>query len=328
MSLKSLPTVFILSLVLTASACSNGSGDGRIHASGHIEATEVRLAATVGGRLLEAPLQEGDPVHAGELVARLDTTNASLELARAHAEAEAADARLRLLLKGTRLEDLNRAEQRLAQAQAELDAANRDYHRLEGLAQKGTATVKARDDARTRRDVAERQVLALRAELAKATAGPRREEIDIARAQRAAARAVVAQVQQRITDATVFAPRDGVITTRIAEPGEVLPPGAPIAVLTDLAHPWLNVYVDEPSLSRIHLGDIAEVRVDGRSKAFRGRVSFVSPVAEFTPKNVQTPEERAKLVFKVKVALDNSNGVFKPGMPADAYFSDHARGGR
>ncbi|NOZ79288.1 MAG: HlyD family efflux transporter periplasmic adaptor subunit [Acidobacteria bacterium] len=328
MRLKSLPTVIILSLVLTAAACSNGRGDGRIHASGHIEATEVRLAATVGGRLLDAPLREGDPVHAGEVVARLDTTDARLELARAHAEAEVADARLRLLLKGTRLEDLDRAEQRLAQAQAELDAATRDYHRLEGLARKGTATAKARDDAGTRRDVAKRQVLALRAELAKLTAGPRREEIDIARAQRAAARAVVAEVQQRITDATVFAPRDGVITTRVAEPGEVLPPGAPIAVLTDLAHPWLNVYVDEPSLSRIHLGDIVEVRVDGQSKTFRGRVSFVSPVAEFTPKNVQTPEERAKLVFKVKVALDNPNGVFKPGMPADAYFSAHERSGR
>ena len=327
MSFKPVSTMVTLGLVLSA-ACSNGGDDARIHASGHIEATEVRLAAKVGGRLLEAPLQEGDQVRAGELVARLDTVDARHELARARAEADAADARLRLLLKGTRVEDLNRAEQQLAQAQAELDGASRDLVRLEGLARRGTATEKARDDARTRREVAERQVSALRAELAKATAGPRREEIEAARAQRAAARAAVAAGDQRIADATVVAPRDGVITVRIAEPGEVLPPGAPIAVLTDLARPWLNAYVDEPSLSPIRLGDPVEVRIDGQTEPSTGTVAFISPTAEFTPKNVQTPEERAKLVFKIKIALDNPDGVFKPGMPADAYFGEADGAGR
>jgi len=130
----------------------------------------------------------------------------------------------------------------------------------------------------------------------------------------------VAAVEQRIREATVTAPREGVITDRIAEPGEVLAPGAPISVLTDLAQPWLDVYVAEPQLSRIKLGDSVEVRVDGHAQPFEGKVSFISQVAEFTPKNVQTPEERAKLVFKIKVALDNGSGIFKPGMPADAYF--------
>jgi HlyD family secretion protein len=100
----------------------------------------------------------------------------------------------------------------------------------------------------------------------------------------------------------------------------VLAPGALLYVLTDIAHPWLNVYVDEPSLSRVRLGDAVRVRVDGRTEEFPGKVTFVSEVAEFTPKNVQTPEERAKLVFRVKVGLDNPEGIFKPGMPADAYF--------
>jgi pyruvate/2-oxoglutarate dehydrogenase complex dihydrolipoamide acyltransferase (E2) component len=130
----------------------------------------------------------------------------------------------------------------------------------------------------------------------------------------------VAGISQRIADMTVTAPRAGVITGRTAEPGEVLPAGAPLSVLTDLAEPWLTVYVDQPSLSRFALGNAVEVRVDGRTESFAGRVTFVSPVAEFTPKNVQTPEERAKLVFRVKIALDNRDGVFKPGMPADAYF--------
>ena len=111
-----------------------------------------------------------------------------------------------------------------------------------------------------------------------------------------------------------------VVTTRIAEPGEILPPGATIAVLTDLSRPWLTVWIDEPSLARVKLGQSVTVRVDGRDQGFEGTVSFISPVAEFTPKNVQTPDERAKLVFRVKVSLDNTDGIFKPGMPADAHF--------
>ncbi len=309
-----------LAALLLAAACGNGDDASTIHASGHIEATEVRLAAKVGGRLLEAPFQEGDAVRAGDLAARLDTADAEHELARARAQVDAADAQLRLLLSGTRAEDLKAAEDQLGQARAERDAAARDLRRFEGLAAKGTATEKARDDAQTRFDVAQRQVAALEATVDKLVAGPRRQEIEAARAAKAAAEAAAAAVDQRITDATVLAPRDGVLTDRIAEPGEVLPPGTPIAVLTDIAHPWLNVYVDEPSLAHIHLGDTADVRVDGSDRTFQGRVSYVAETAEFTPKNVQTPEERAKLVFKIKVALDNEHGTFKPGMPADAYF--------
>ena len=300
--------------------CNKSPDDSTIRASGHIEATEVRLAAKVGGRLLEAPLEEGQTITAGVLVARLETVDAEHQLAQARANAEAADAQLRLLLAGTRAEDLRRAEDQMAQAQAELDAARRDLDRLSGLADRGSATEKSRDDAATRKEIAERAVAAARAQLDKLVAGPRRQEIEAARAQRASAEAMVAAVEQQITDATVLAPSDGVVTTRIAEPGEILPPGATIAVLTDLDRPWLTVWIDEPSLSRVTLGQAVTVRVDGSDQRFKGTVSFISPVAEFTPKNVQTPDERAKLVFRVKVRLDNVDGIFKPGMPADAHF--------
>ena len=316
-----LPTTVLLASVLVLAACGDDDHDGRIHASGHIEATEVHLAAKVGGRLLEAPLEEGDPVRAGELVARLETVDSEHRLAQARAQVEGADAQLRLLLAGTRAEDLRRAEDQLAQAQAELDAAVRDLARLEGLAERGTATEKARDDAATRQEVAERAVAAARAQLDKLISGPRSQEIEAARAQRAAAEAQVAAIQQQISDATVLAPRDGVVTERVAEPGEVLAPGMPIVVLVDLARPWLDVWVGEPSLAAIRVGDRVEVRVDGHDAALEGTVASISDVAEFTPKNVQTPEERAKLVFRVKIDLDNSDGLFKPGMPADAWFT-------
>ena len=300
--------------------CSKSLDDSTIRASGHIEATEVRLAAKVGGRLLEAPLEEGEAITAGVLVAQFETVDAEHRLAQARANAEAADAQLRLLLAGSRAEDLRRAEDQMAQAQAELDAARRDLDRLSGLADRGSATEKSRDDAATRKEIAERAVAAARAQLDKLVAGPRRQEIEAARAQRASAEAMVAAVEQQISDATVLTPTGGVVTTRIAEPGEVLPPGATIAVLTDLARPWLTVWIDEPSLSRVTLGQSVTVRVDGSDRDFEGTVSFISPVAEFTPKNVQTPDERAKLVFRVKVRLDNTDGIFKPGMPADAHF--------
>jgi HlyD family secretion protein len=321
MTRRHFPLVWAVAVLVAAIACGSRNDNGRIHASGHIEATEVRLAAKVGGRLLEAPLYEGDSVAAGDVVAQLETVDFEHQLAAARAESEAADAQLRLLLAGSRAEDLRRTEDYLAQAQAELDAAERDVARLEGLAERGTATEKARDDARTRRDVAQRAVAAVRAELDKLIAGPRTQEIEAARARRSAGNARVAAVQQQIADGTLLAPRDGVITERVAEPGEVLPPGATVAVLTDVARPWLNVWVDEPSLAGIRLGEAVDVRVDGSDRTFPGTVSFISPVAEFTPKNVQTPEERAKLVFRVKVDLDNADGVFKVGMPADAWFS-------
>ncbi len=315
-----LATVFVSTLFLLAFGCRKADDDGTIHASGHIEATEVRLAAKVGGRLLEAPLEEGHTVGAGELVARLDPSAAQHRLAQARANAQAADAQLRLLLAGSRAEDLRRAEDQMAQARAELDAARRDLGRLSGLADRGSATEKARDDAATRKEIAERSVAAARSQLDKLVAGPRRQEIEAARAQRAAAEALVAAVEQQIVDGTVLTPIGGVITTRVAEPGEVLPPGATIAVLTDLARPWLTVWIDEPSLSRVKLGQQVDVRIDGSDRVFEGTISFISPVAEFTPKNVQTPDERAKLVFRVKVQLANPEGIFKSGMPADAYF--------
>jgi HlyD family secretion protein len=311
--------LLVLSFTMLA-ACAKQDAPAGIHASGHIEATEVHLAAKIGGRLLWAPLEEGEVVAAGQEVARFETIDAEHQLAQARAAVEAADAQLRLLLAGSRAEDLRRAEDQLAQARAELEAANRDLDRLSGLAERGTATEKSRDDAATRQEVAERAVAAARAQLDKLVAGPRRQEIEAARAQRAAAEASVAAVEQQIIDATVVTPSDGVITARVAEPGEILRAGATIAVLTDIERPWLTVWIDEPNLSRVTLDDRATVRVDGSDREFEGTVSFISPVAEFTPKNVQTPDERAKLVFRIKIRLDNEHGIFKPGMPADAYF--------
>lgn len=301
--------------------CRGEKSHKEIHASGHIEVTQARLAAQVPGLLAEAPWQEGQRVDKGQVVARLDTALLQRELERAQAEREAAHASLRSLLAGTRREEIAEARARLAATQAELAAAEADVARFRPLAERGTAARKLAEDAESRAQVLRQQAEALKARLALLEAGPRREEIEQARARLAAAKAAVRSAEQRLADATVLAPFSGVITTRVAEPGEFLPAGAPVAVLSDLDHPWLEVFVDEPALSRIRLGQKVRVQVDGRKEPLTGTVTYIAQQAEFTPKNVQTPDERAKLVFRVKIALPQQDGLLKPGMPADAYFS-------
>lgn len=300
-----------------AAACGNGKDAGVIAASGHVEATEVRLSTKVAGHVEAISVQEGDRVGAGQEIARIDTTDARLALAAALAERAQADAERRLRVAGSRREDIGEAEAQVERARADLRGAQEDFERMQKLLASGSGTDKARDDARTRRDVAAASVEAALERLRKLRAGSRPEEIDAATARVAAADARIAQLRQQLDDAVVKSPVDGVVTEKLAETGELLTRGAGLALVTELARPWLTIYLPEPDLGRIRLGQEAEVATDSGQRR-TGRVTFVSPQAEFTPKNVQTSDERAKLVYKVKIGLDNADGLFKPGMPAEA----------
>jgi HlyD family secretion protein len=168
-----------------------------------------------------------------------------------------------------------------------------------------------------RRDTTAERLEAARQALARLRAGSRPEEIEAARARVAATDARSAQLEQQIKDATVASPVAGVVTEKIAERGELLQVGSGLCVVTDLVDAWLTIYVPEPDLGRIRIGQRADVRTDG-GETRQGKVTFISSQAEFTPKNVQTRDERVKLVYRVKVGLANSDGLFKPGMPAEA----------
>jgi HlyD family secretion protein len=307
----------ILAVLLAASACRREGAAGAIIASGHVEATEVHLSTKVAGRLESFPLREGDHVAAGQEIARQEAVDAELARRQAEAERAQAEAELRLRVAGARREDIAEAENQAAAMRVELEAAERDRGRQQALLDRGSGTAKARDDARTRRDAIAARLAALEEALSRLRAGSRAEEIDAARARVAATEARAAQYAQRIADATVVSPVAGIVTEKLAEAGELLQPGSPLAVVTDLADAWLTVYVGEPDLGRLRIGQEAEVVTDGGERR-RGRVTFVASQAEFTPKNVQTRDERVKLVFKVKVSLDNADGLFKPGMPAEA----------
>jgi HlyD family secretion protein len=322
--------VFVL--VASGVSCSEDAPADRVRVSGQVEATEVQVAALVGGRLLELAPAEGDRVSAGTVVARLDATDAELALARARAERDQADAQLRLLKAGARLEDIRQAEAQLATAQsearaadAEVAVADADADRFESLLASKAGTQKQRDDAVARRDVArararsaEDRVRAARENLARLRAGSRPEEIDGARARVAAADAQIATLQKAIADAVVTAPVAGTVTERIVDVGEIVQPRAPILVVTNLDEVWANVYVDEPVVPRLKVGQAATLFTDAGGPGIQGVISYVSPSAEFTPRNVQTAEDRSKLVYRVKVTAENRDGVLKAGMPVEA----------
>lgn len=313
-------------------ACAPKPPADRVRVSGQVEATEVQVAAPVGGRLIQLRAAEGDRVKVGDLVAQLDTADAELALARIRAERDQADAQLRLLRAGARPEDIRQAEAQRATAEAEvraveaeLAAAQADVDRFEALLASNAGSRKQRDDAVTRRDVAKERlqaardrVTAAREAVARLQSGSRREDVDAARARVAAVTAQIASLEKSIADATLTAPIAGVVTEKLVDAGELLSPRAPVLVIADLDHVWANVYVNEPDVPRLRLGQPATVFTDAGGTGLHGTVSFISSKAEFTPRNVQTAEDRSKLVYRLKISVDNRDGTLKIGMPVEA----------
>lgn len=329
----------LLSLVFLA-ACQKETPTDRLRVSGHVEATETRLAPEAGGRILTLLVKEGDRVQTGQTILTLDTRDVQLAIQRAKAEHAAADAQLRLVQAGARSEDIKQAQSQIetaradvAAAKSELDAAEQDLARFDTLLKNNSGSRKQRDDAETRRNVARDRVASLESRvktadegLQKLRAGARKEEIEAARARVAAVSAQVAALEKTIGDATLQSPISGVVTEKLVEVGEVIPPRAPAIVIVDLDHAWADVFVPEPAIPQIKIGQSATVFTDaprpdsGQAGAggINGTISYISPKAEFTPRNVQTAEERSKLVYRVRISVDNKDGVLKQGMPVEA----------
>jgi HlyD family secretion protein len=318
-------------LAAVAVACGKRGAAGPERASGYVEATEVRVAPQVGGRLTEVAVAEGDRVTAGALIARIDPTDIDLAIRRAEADRDQAVAALRLLQAGARPEDVRQARAQaesadadVKAAEAELQSAGEDLQRFEALLQANAGSRKQRDDAATRRDVAAARANAARERgraaaeaVARLRAGARAEEIAGARARVDAASAQIAALQKNRTDAALTSPVSGIVTAKLADAGETIAPRAPVVAITDLDHAWANVYVDEPVVPRLRLGQPVTLVTDAGQR-LQGSVTFISPKAEFTPRNVQTSAERSKLVYRIKVSVDNREGVLKPGMPVEA----------
>jgi HlyD family secretion protein len=330
---RSLVSVITIALAMSVAGCRPNAPAGPPRASGYVEATDVRVSARVPGRVENVNAVEGARVNAGDTLVVLSTTDVSLVISRVRAERDQALANLRLLQAGSRPEDIRQLEAQAAAAaaerqaaDAEVSAARADEARFEQLLRNKAGSQKQRDDAVARRELAEARlkaaadrVAAAGAALARGKAGARAEEIAAARARVAAVDAQIASLEHDRGEATIAAPMTGVVGSRLVEPGEIVAAGTGLFVLIDLDHAWANVYVEEPLVPTLRLDQPATVLTDAGNR-LAGRITFISPRAEFTPRNVQTAEERAKLVYRVKVTVDNREGILKPGMPVEAEF--------
>ncbi len=314
----------VVAVVLAAAATwaltRRGGTDGdALTASGTVEATDADLGFQAPGRVAVVAVREGDEVRPQQELARLDLGEIEARVRAARAQLSAAEARLAELSRGARPQEIATAEAGLRSAQWRADEAARDAERARTLHQGGAISRQALDRATTALDVAEAAREQAAEQLALVREGPRAETIRAQAALVEQARANLAQAEAVLANGVILAPFGGVVTVRHREPGEAVAPGMPVLTLLDPQDRWVRIYVPEDRIGRIGLGQAARVVSDTYpDRAYDGQVVFISSEAEFTPRNVQTPEERTKLVYAVKVRISGDPGFeLKPGIPAD-----------
>ena len=354
----------------------------RILVSGNIELNQVDIAFKTSGRLIERTVNEGDTVHKGMVIARLDreqllrqrdTAQAALETAQAtlaesqsalkwqqatmqadlqlkNADLSAAQSQLLQLKNGARPQEIQQANAAVAAAQSQYDQAKKDWDRAQTLYKDDDISTAQYDAYRTRFESTDANLKQVKEQAGLVQAGPRSETIEGASAQveRAhaslkmgeansiettrreqdvtarrsdieRAKAQLALVDSQLADTIAVSPINGIVLVKAADVGEVLAPGTSVVTVGDIDHPWLRAYIREQDLGRVKLGDKVKVTTDSfKNKIYDGTVSFISSDAEFTPKQIQTAEERVKLVYRIKIDIDNSHGELKSNMPADA----------
>jgi HlyD family secretion protein len=355
---------------------------GGIRISGNIELTQVNIAFKTSGRLIERAVDEGDAVKKGMLVARLDqdqllrqrereqaalaqaqallaqasTTvewakqSQATDLEQRRADLAQAQARLRELESGSRPQEIQEAAAAVEAARAEAERTRKDFERAQVLFKQDDISAAQFDQYRKNAEAAAAALRQAEERLAMVKEGPRKEQIDAARAQvsRAVAsikwaeaqrldvtrkeqdvlarradierqRAQISLIDSQLADTVVTSPIDGVVLVKAANVGEILAPGTTVLTIGDIDHPWLRGYINERDLGRVKLGTKARITTDSfPGKVYEGRVSFIASEAEFTPKQIQTSEERQKLVYRIKIDVDNPQHELKSNMPADA----------
>lgn len=384
-----IPVALLLLLTLWWWRNTEGSAS-ELEFSGNIEATEIDIAFKTSGRIVELSAEEGDQVEAGQLLARLDEDqlraqqreilaqleglrsrerelhalirlqeeNLDAQLKLRQAEKRQAEALLDQLQEGSRPQEIEQARAAVEAAQAEEARARSDWERAQTLFAAEDISAAQRDQAESAWKRARAELARLQEQLALVQEGPRRQDLEAARAGVARAEAALrqasaqeldiarnrqalqtlaaegealqarlAQVESRLADCQVTAPMAGVVLKRTAEPGEIVAPGTPVMTLGDLSRPWVRGYVPEARLGQVKLGDRVEIRTDSYpDRVYEGKVVFISDQAEFTPKQIETREERVKLVYRIKVEVANPNQELKLNMPVDARIPINSRG--
>jgi HlyD family secretion protein len=296
-----------------------GAGGDAVKVSGNIEVTTMEVSFKVPGRVQKRLVDEGEMVKAGQVIAHLDSADLAHEVAIRTAEVRTAQAALRELEAGSRKEEIAQSEAALAGVNAEAKRLSDDFQRQKELFAREVIPKQKFDASLAARDAAQAQARQASEALALVRKGPRQERIDQGRSRLKEAEAALALAVERLGYADLSAPGPGLVTAKNTEAGEQVAAGTPVITIADLTTPWLRAYIPETELGRVKVGQKARVTTDTwPGKTYDGLVSFISPEAEFTPKNVQTEKERVKLVYRIKITIPNPAMELKPGMPADA----------
>jgi HlyD family secretion protein len=311
--------ILVLFLSIQFVSCEKVKDPNLITASGNVEATEVTVSAKTAGQIQSLMVDEGADVKEGEVLVKLDHSLLDVQLRQSEATVEQSEAQLRLLQSGARKEDIKIAEKQVELAEINLQQAQEDKDRFAKLMETNTITRKQYDDVVTRYDQASNQLNTARENLQKAKTIIRPEEIESARANLKRSQAGADLVRKNIDDCTIVSPISGTVTKKFSEVGEYVTPGASLLNIADLSTVDLKIYVTGEDLGKIKTGQTAEVMTDTfKDKIYKGEIIYISPDAEFTPKNIQTKEERTKLVYAIKIRIPNPERELKSGMPADA----------
>ncbi len=302
--------------------CGSGSGNNKIEASGTIEATNVTVSAKVTGQVQKLYFNEGDKINLGDTLITIDHDLTAIQLQESEAAVEGAKAQLDLLIQGARAEDIKQADDALNQAKANYYFAELTKERNEKLFAENSITKQQWDDVLDKYDVANAQYNSAKENLEKMKNLSRPEEIVEARANLDKQIASSNLLRKNIIDSYVIAPISGFVVKKFVEAGESVTMLSSLVMISDLSYVDLEIYVPETELGKVQLGQEAKVTVDSyKDKTFTGKVIYISPDAEFTPKNIETKDERTKLVYAVKVHIHNPSFELKDGMPADAVIN-------
>lgn len=311
--------LMVITAAFLISGCSGNDDDGFIEESGTIETTDIIISSMVNGTVDNIIAEEGAQIARGDTIMIIDHETLEIQLRQAEAGTAAAEAKRQLIKEGARSEDINQAKAASAQAEANLESAKNDLARMKNLYETQAITEKQFEDVKTRADIAESQLEAAKENLKKMENISRPSEVRQAEASFKQASATADLIRKQIRDSYVISPIDGRIVGIYSEMGENVNPQTSLLKISDLSAVELVIYISETNLGKIKTGQAAEVSIDTfPDKTYEGKVTYISPEAEFTPKNIQTKDERTKLVFKVKIKIPNPDYELKAGMPADA----------
>jgi HlyD family secretion protein len=294
---------------------------------GNVDLRQVELPFNGGERIAEVLVQEGDRVAKGQVLARLDTSRLTPQLAKAEADVAVQSEVVARMHHGNRPEEIAQSQANLAAATADADNARAQFARVRALSDSSSGRGVSRqemDSAKAALDMAEARLAVNRKALTLEQMGPRKEDIAQAEAQLRADQAQLALVQQQFKDAALLAPLNAVVRSRIIEPGEMSSPQRSAFTLAITDPKWVRVYAAETNLGSIREGKSTTVTVDAfPNRMFPGRIGFISSVAEFTPKSVETSELRSSLVYEVRVFVTDPSDDLRLGMPATVHVPLH-----